>query len=195
MPSEPDLVLLEVTEILERLGLRYAIGGSVAAGFHGFVRSTRDIDILVALRPDRVEQLAAALRPSFYVPEQTMRDAVAAHSCFGVIHLQYHFKVDFFVAGSSRLDLEELAGAQSLKPFAGALREVRVASAEAMVVRKLEWFRRGGGRSDRQWDDVRHIVALQHDHLDVAWMQRAAAELGVSDLLARVLADPGSAPP
>jgi hypothetical protein len=191
---EPDQVLLRITEVLERLGLRYAIGGSVAASIHGIARSTRDLDILVELPPASLPALLAEVREDFYVPVETARAAVTAHSSFNLIHLQLQFKVDLFVAGSSPLDHEELERVVRVAPVAGSPRTAAVASPEVMVLRKLDWFRRGGGLSDRQWFDVLGILKVQAGRLDEAWMRRAAAGLGVGDLLDRALRLQGPPP-
>jgi hypothetical protein len=192
--SEPDQVLLLVTQALDRLRLRYTVGGSVAASIHGIARSTRDLDLLVELTPASAESLAKALSPTFYVPLQTMRDAVARASSFNAIHMGFQFKVDFFVAGGGTLDRDELDRSITLMPIAESTQAVRVASAEAMVVRKLDWFRKGGGLSDRQWNDVLGIVKVQADRLDEAWMRRQSAALGITDLLERALRLQGPPP-
>lgn len=97
------------------------------------------------------------------------------------------FKVDLFVAGGSPLDAEELARTVEVRPVADRTETVRVAAPEVMVVRKLDWFRRDGGTSDRQWFDVLGILKVQAGRLDEAWMRRLAAPPGVSDLLERAL--------
>lgn len=185
--NEPDQVLRRVTQAFDRLGLRYAIGGSVAASIHGIARSTRDLDVLVEISPAQVEALAADLRADFYVPLDTLRAAVARRSSCNVIHLPLQFKVDLFVAGGSPMDAEELERAVSIEPVAGEAWRVRVAAPEAMVVRKLDWFLKGGGLSDRQWMDVLGILKVQAGRLDEAWMRRMAGTLGVTALLERAL--------
>jgi hypothetical protein len=191
--SETQRVMLEITGILDRLGIPYAIGGSVAAGLHGIARSTFDIDILVDLQGDAAVRLADALRGAFYVPEQSMRDAIAARSCFNVIHLGLSMKVDLFVAGGSPLDQPELRRRVRVAPFDGATDRIAFASAEDMVVRKLDWFRRGGSRSERQWNDVLGILRVQAGRLDLDQLRQSASLLAVTDLLDRALAEADAA--
>jgi hypothetical protein len=62
---------------------------------------------------------------------------------------------------------------------------VFVDTAEHTVLRKLEWYRRGGEVSDRQWRDVVTILRVQGDRLDQARMRDWAERLRVSDLLTR----------
>jgi hypothetical protein len=62
---------------------------------------------------------------------------------------------------------------------------VLLKSPEDTVLRKLEWFRRGGEVSERQWHDVLSILAAAHGQLDETYLERWALELGVADLLGR----------
>jgi hypothetical protein len=58
-----------------------------------------------------------------------------------------------------------------------------VKSAEDTILRKLLWFRHGGGVSDRQWSDVLGVLRTQGDRLDDEYLARWAAELGIEGLL------------
>jgi hypothetical protein len=64
-----------------------------------------------------------------------------------------------------------------------------VDTAEDTILRKLEWYRRGGESSERQWRDVTAIVNAQASRLDRAHLRAWATRLGVEDLLARALGD------
>jgi len=56
-----------------------------------------------------------------------------------------------------------------------------------VVLRKPEWYRRGGEVSERQWRDVQAIARIQGDRLDRDRLRLWADRLGVMDLLQRVL--------
>jgi hypothetical protein len=56
--NEPIEVTLKVTHVLESLGIRYFIGGSLASTLYGMIRTTQDSDIVAEMRIDH-------LQPSF----------------------------------------------------------------------------------------------------------------------------------
>ncbi len=62
-----------------------------------------------------------------------------------------------------------------------------VISAEDTILVKLDWYRDGGESSERQWNDLRNIVKVQGDRLDRAYLREWSHELGVSDLLVKLL--------
>ena len=57
----PDLVGL--IRMLSRGGVQYIIVGGVAAGLHGALRTTLDLDVVYARDPDNITRLVAALAP------------------------------------------------------------------------------------------------------------------------------------
>jgi hypothetical protein len=58
---------------------------------------------------------------------------------------------------------------------------------EDMILAKLEWYRMGGEVSERQWRDVLGMFRVQGDQLDLAYLQKWAAALRVSDLLDKAI--------
>jgi hypothetical protein len=185
--------LLAFLDRLEATDFPYAIGGSVASSLFGEPRTSTDTDVVVDLPVARLDEFVAALGTDFYVPRDSARRAVQARSAFNVIHLPTSAKVDIFVAGSSLFDREQFER-RVRRPLLRDERPVWISSPEVMVVKKLDWFRRGGEVSDHQWRDVLGILKVQAGRLDEAWMRRQAAALGVSDLLERALKLQGPPP-
>lgn len=136
----PLLVL--VTGILDDLDIRYVVGGSLASGIHGELRATNDVDMLVELPLRKVAPLVRAMEPSFDIGEDTVRAAVSEGRSFGALHVDWHVKVDFFLAGDSRLDAQELERRRPIRLASAPDREIHVASPEDIVLRKLDRFRR-----------------------------------------------------
>ena len=71
------------------------------------------------------------------------------------------------------------------------VRRVYVSSPEDLILRKLVWYRDGGGVSDRQWRDVLGVLKVQSERLDLAYLGRWAERLGLSDLLSRAVDEAG----
>jgi hypothetical protein len=189
MSASPLSVTVTVIKTLETLRISYAIGGSLASTLHGVVRNTLDTDIVADLRPEHAELLAAALSDAFYADVEQIRDAINRRRSFNLLHLDTMFKVDVFVAKPRAFDRAQLARRQLLALDETSTQQAYVVSAEDIVLAKLEWYRAGGEVSDRQWSDVRGVLKTQAGRLDQAYMRRMAAELDVSDLLERALAE------
>ena len=72
-----------------------------------------------------------------------------------------------------------------------AFRKFSLASAEDVILNKIEWHAQGGRVSDRQWNDVLGVMKVQRDSLDLAYLRRWANQLGLSNLLDQALRDAG----
>ena len=62
-----------------------------------------------------------------------------------------------------------------------------VATAEDIILLKLEWYRLGNETSERQWNDLTLVARLQGNRLDHEYLSSWANELGVADLLGRLM--------
>jgi hypothetical protein len=104
------------------------------------------------------------------------------------------YKADIFVLGSDPHAQAEMQRrrAEPLGPEPDAP-TVYFCSAEDIVLQKLRWFQKGGGISDRQWNDVTDVLKVQANTLNDDYLRHWATELGLADLLNQALVDAGQA--
>lgn len=187
MENEALIVTLEVIAALDKLKIPYLIGGSLASTLHGFARTTLDSDLVADIRPEHVPTLVQQLGDRYYLSDSAMYDAIRHRSSFNLIHLATMFKVDIFLPKVRRFDRDQMKNRRQYVVANEPERTAFVASPEDTILAKLEWYRLGGETSARQWRDILGVIQIQGDKLDLAYLRQGAADLGVADLLTRVL--------
>ena len=192
-PIEHQQVIREVIEVLGRAGIGYAVGGSLASSVHGVIRYTQDADLTVDPFPGREAAFVASFDPNdYYLDLAAVQDANRRRASFNIIHLPTGFKVDVFVRKDRPFEQslwQRRITTTQLDP-GGAPMEV--VSPEDVILLKLEWYRLGNETSDRQLEDVLGVMRTKAGGLDDAYLDRWAADLGVSDLLARARSEAAS---
>jgi len=191
MPGEIARVTLLVTQALERIGIPYAIGGSLASSLYGVMRSTLDVDIVADMRLEQIPALVAALSKEFYADDAMMRQAIEHRHSFNVIHYETALKVDIFIRKLRPFDQMQLERRRPVIITTDPEQSVYVISPEDTVLAKLEWYRLGGQVSERQWRDVLGVLKTRAGELDLDYMRKWASELQVSELLERALQEAG----
>ncbi len=183
MLAESIAAPLMVADVLDSLGVAYAIGGSLAGAIHGVVRTTIDADFVADLHMEHAAPLVQMLSDEFYVDLATVRAAISHHSSFNLIHLETMFKVDIFVVKPRSFDRAQLARRELHLLNGKPLQSAYFVSAEDIVLAKLEWYRQTGETSDRQWRDVLGVLQVQGERLDYNYMRGMSMELNMGDLL------------
>ena len=172
--SEPDLFLLFVRP-LNRAGIRYVIGGSVAAIFYGEPRFTRDVDMVVFLNEANIQQLPQIFpAKDFYLPPPEVIAAETAREQrgqFNIIHMDTSFKADIYPTGRDEFNAWAFRNKRAVVHENETL---VLAPPEYVIVRKLEYFREGG--SDKHLRDIRGILNISGGQINRAdldeWIQR-----------------------
>ncbi|MDD5140300.1 MAG: hypothetical protein PHY43_08590 [Verrucomicrobiales bacterium] len=161
---EAELFLLFVRPF-NRAGIRYVIGGSVAAIFYGEPRLTNDVDFVTFLNEADIQRLPEFFPPSdFYLPPVAAITAEVAREQrghFNIIHLNTSFKADVYPTGRDELNAWAFRNKRRIE-FQGET--LVLAPPEYVIIRKLEYFRAGG--SEKHLRDIRAMLAVSGEQMD-----------------------------
>lgn len=185
--AEPLQITQRIVQEFLRLDIQYFVGGSLAGSLHGIPRATHDVDIVADITYEHIPFLVQALEPEFYIDADMIREAIQLRSSFNVIHLATMFKVDIFILKTDSASQEEMARREQYQIADDPEPPLFLATAEDVVVHKLYWYQLSGGISERQWSDVLGVLQVQQEQLDRTYLERAAQQRGVSDLLEQAL--------
>lgn len=190
MLPEPLSVVKKVAQLLDDLRIPYFIGGSIASSILGFERSTMDVDLVADMKEENVLAFVEAVKSEFYVDADMIREAIQTHTSFNILYLPTMVKVDIFIMQPDAWAKEKWARRRLERIGSGSDEfAVYLASPEDMILQKLAWFQMGSGVSERQWRDVQGVLKVQAPHLDYAYLQHWAMELGLFSLLQKAFAD------
>lgn len=152
-------------DILNSIGIKYCVTGSIASIIYGEPRLTHDIDILVLLRPEDIGKIEAGFsRSDFYLPpseilEVERRRQNRAH--FNIIHHKSGFKADIYPCGNDKFMLWAIS---NYRPFNLGTTTINLAPPEYVIIKKLEYYREGG--ASKHLADIRSILLNQEMIID-----------------------------
>jgi hypothetical protein len=175
--------LARLTVKLTDAGIPHMVVGSFASSFHGVPRSSQDLDLVIDPGPDSLQRFLADLPAAdYYADAGAARDALQRRGQFNVIDMATAWKADLIVRKARPFSLEEMR-----RRVEGDLLGARVfiASPEDALISKLEWAKLGGN-SELQLRDAAGILGLRGSELDVAYVERWVADLGLEDLWRRL---------
>jgi len=182
-----QVALEEFVDVLEKLKIPYAIGGSVASSFYGQVRFTQDADVSVAAFGSQIGMFCKAIEGDFYVSSQAVKQAHANASSFNVIHLNTAFKIDVFIILDDPFKRQVLMRRTKAALDENSARMYNFVSPEDIILLKLQWYLEGGSVSQKQWGDILGVLDAQKDALDMDYMRDWALKLSISNLLNKAL--------
>lgn len=182
-----------VANAIEAANGSYFVGGSLASSLQGEPRATNDIDMVVELPLGRIGEFVAALGKDFEVDIDMLRDALLHGRSCNIFYLPVVMKVDLFAVGSSQYDEVEFARRRRV-PVRSSGEALLIKTPEDTVLRKLLWYREGGGVSERQWRDVIEVLRVSGGAMDRGYLQQWSRRLGIAELLERARSQAESIP-
>jgi len=85
MKNELDIVR-NVTQKLLKLRIPFMLTGSMALNYYAQPRMTRDIDIVIELKPEKVPQFLEAFGAEYYVSPEAVQKVAGDRTFFNQIH-------------------------------------------------------------------------------------------------------------
>lgn len=155
--------LTRVTAALDRLGIVYAITGSVASSLHGEVHSTIDADLILMASPKKIARLSDMLGARFYAPADMLADAARRGAMANVVDNLQGFKVDLSFVGDDAY-LRGVLLRRERHPIGDGRPEFWFVTPEDVILMKLTWRR--DSQSSKQWNDALSVVSIHGARLD-----------------------------
>ena len=160
---------------LERADIPYMVTGSLASAAHGRIRATEDIDIVIAPTVDQLLTFVSSF-PSdqFYADDQDALESYRHNVPFNIIDFATSWKCDLIFRKQREFSRVEF---ERRRPHVVGGVRVFVATAEDILIAKLEWAKMG--ESDRQIEDAAGIIERQGTNLDRPYVERWVQELSL----------------
>jgi hypothetical protein len=112
-------------------------------------------------------------------------EAIQTKGMFNAIEIEEGDKIDFWLLTSEPFDQSRFSRKYVERVFGIPL---KVSSPEDTILAKLRWSRICGG-SEKYFVDALRVHEVQGSVLDRGYLGKWAAELGISDLLDRVISE------
>ena len=173
MQNELDIVR-DVSARLDGANIAYMLTGSMAMNYYAQPRMTRDIDVVVALRPADAARVVELFSPDYYVSREAVDSSITNASMFNLVHNESVIKVDCIVRKQTEYRLTEFNRRQRIRieDF-----EIWIVSKEDLILSKLFWAK--DSHSELQLRDIKNLVSTGCDR---AYIEPWTGELGVASL-------------
>jgi hypothetical protein len=167
-------LVADLADALDRIHVRFALGGALAASYWGVVRTTQDVDCLAAVSALKYQELADALQALGY-----HQRAAAGRLVEPVVSRMREQAADRklieFFCESVCVELflpvvplqEEVLRRAVMAPL--GRRDVPITTAEDMILLKLAFHRA------KDLQDVRGILWVQRGQLDLDYLRHWSA--------------------
>jgi hypothetical protein len=163
----PGDLFRRISNLLELAAMPYMLTGSFASSVYGMHRGSADIDFIIAADEAGIRRLLDQLPPNdFYSELNQALEACRSNSMFTLIDKVTGLKVDFIFLKSRLFSQEEFGRRKKAYVWEFPL---YIATAEDVVIEKLEWAKLG--KSSRQIEDAAGILKVRVEELDFPYIE------------------------
>jgi len=168
-----------VIQALETVGIPYMITGSQASAYYGEPRFTRDIDIVADINPGQVEDLITYFPSNeFYYDKEMIETEIKRRGQFNIIHTVSGLKVDIILTKTTPFSQTEFARRNRSAIFPD--QDAYFASAEDVILKKMEYYREGG--SEKHLRDITGILKVSGEEIDRTYIDQWARRLDLNEI-------------
>jgi hypothetical protein len=177
----PEDLFRRISSLMEHARIAYMLTGSFASSVYGMNRGSADIDFVIAADESGIRRLLNQLpEKDFYSELNHALEACRRNSMFNVIDHVTGLKIDFIFLKSRNFSQEEFRRRKQAIVWGVPL---YIATPEDIVLSKLEWAKLG--KSSRQIEDAAGILKVRAGELDISYVEKWIAELGLTSEWAR----------
>jgi CheY-like chemotaxis protein len=185
--QDPSEIARILHSILEPAGISYYITGGVAALAYGDPRTTRDLDLVIAIDSANIQTLVTALEAAgFYCPPLAVEAVQAGReTMLSVTHSELLLNADLMMNGTTKFDQTKLSRRQLVSISLDENEMFWLISPEDLILAKLQWGQRS--QSEKQWRDVLGVMKVQGENLDRSYLSQWATAIGLETRLNEAL--------
>jgi hypothetical protein len=156
--------------------ISYYVTGGVAAIAYGETRTTQDLDVVLAVDPADLPQIATIFETAgFYV--SGLEDVIAKRmSSFQVTQIETISRADLMIPLATEFSRIQFTRRKTIPIAQG--QDVYFASPEDVIINKLLWGKKS--QSEKQWRDVLSIMKTQRETLEYGYIREWTDELGIT---------------
>ncbi|MDI6655313.1 MAG: hypothetical protein QME59_05440 [Candidatus Hydrothermarchaeota archaeon] len=167
-----EKVARSIVKVLNELKIDYAIVGGIAVASWGNIRTTRDVDVIMALEEKKIRKLVNALKTeNFSISEKDVRDSLKEKTHFTIFDKLSEYRIDAKGAYGEK-EIRTLKTKKSV--YFGELKGY-VASPEDTIANKLAFG------SEQDIKDAEGIYVRRMKKLDMRYLEKICRETGVYD--------------
>jgi hypothetical protein len=192
MTSKPlDIVsfLKLVIEALNAAGVEYLIGGAIAEWAWGEPRATQDIDLVVRIPIKAINKLSKELeKRDMLIPAEIILDNILedrADIPINAIHMHSGFKADLYPVREGDELRQHAFERREQVDYGPPIGKVYIHSPEDLILYKLMYF--GLSQQSKHSRDIAAILKSKKNELDLDYIEKWAARLGLSSLWKEML--------
>lgn len=185
---EQSELLRFVVGVMDQLGIRYFVTGSVATVYYGEPRFTIDIDIVADLPIEKAREFCRLFPTSaYYLSEEAVRQAIGSHGQFNIIHPAFGLKADIIIPPNTAYDHGRFIRAKRVVHERNT--EVVITSPEDAIIKKMASYLEGG--SEKHLRDIAGVLKISGAAVDREFIADWASKLGLTEIWNAILARQG----